>query len=124
MTKNEIIAALQNLNFVCVDDDAETKEAFERLDHRESFFAYHLGRKGYVSLRTYEQIQKHAVTENYDDFHLAAHYIMIDAIISHVATGIEVELALLIEDTLRCASDKNSRLIDALYGMISEQKAA
>jgi hypothetical protein len=115
-----LIEMLQLINFVCLNDDTENdklnREFYENSsENRNRFMTFALGRKGYVSLRTYKQKLIAEKTGNYDDFHLFAHFAMIDHLISYVALESKVELDVIISETLRCAEGKNAVIITELY---------
>lgn len=122
----DLIKELQSINFVCLDDDKEERATWIRVgfDFQAEFLAEKIGNKGYVSLKTRQLQIVHSQTKSYDDFHLCAHHIMIDYIISHVALGTEIELSTLIEETLRCSENKNAKLISKLYNLTGINRIA
>jgi hypothetical protein len=76
----------------------------------------------FISLRTKRQLDVYLSTRQYDDFHLFAHYALIDNIVSWLLGAKRVNIKGCIESTLICANNK--KLVESLYSLIDEQQIA
>lgn len=121
----DLINKLLSLNFICLDDDKEERENWENGGAicQADFLAEKIGGKGFISFKTRELQLKHLETGDYNDFHLCAHYLMIDYLVCYVALNAElVSLEFIIEETLRCGDNKD--LINELYSLNQINQAA
>lgn len=122
MNKHNVIERIQTINFICIDDNTEDRSVFiGRQDVMKSTLDWSLKTSRYVSLKTRNQYLKFIETSAYDDFHLTAHYIMLDRIIETILFGIEPEkLELRIENTLKCSVGDYQSLVDDIYRLMRD----
>lgn len=117
MNRGELIRKLQNLEFVCIDDNEIERRVWELggFEQAKDFLESTLDdRKRYISLKAKQMIDNFNETQNwYNDFHLIAHLIILDTIIGLVGAGLPVR-GDKIEHTFGC-SEGAETLQNALF---------
>lgn len=119
-----LINQLQSIEFVCLDVDDEAyihiNNIAKDFEYVKNFMFGAMNARDFVSLRTYDTYQKFLITKEYDDFHLLAHLIFIDKIITFVINGTGHSIETCIEETLRCGNNKE--LINELYKLLGKKE--
>jgi hypothetical protein len=100
-----------------VDDETENgrkdKEIFSTIEMQEMLIADRVANNSrvlsFVSFATKAQIDVYRQSRTYDDFHLTAHYVLIDNIVSWLLGAQKDNIRSCIESTLTCATNKDLR---------------
>lgn len=111
MTKMDVIDSLASIDFVCDNEqDDVDRKAFEPMILRSP----ELGKrcldmwisKYYVSFKSKALIERYELEPTWDNFHLAAHWLMIDRIVAAVALDGNVKSCVkeCIALTLKCGN--------------------
>jgi len=125
MTKEEIVERLLQTSFVCLDDDKEERELWEGnvgIMYSLLIESINKEKQSFVSFEAKKAVDKFTFTPSYDNFHYAAHHLILSLIIGRIAIG-EKFASDAIEEVAQCGQfDKKLKRRLEIYAIYGNEK--